>query len=84
MGIRRKIAIGPGQFADGETVEVQQASEHWNQYLLADGSVVRLKVVVTEIWRVEGQYDNDGNPKYIVRSGNVLAVSSPDEIRKPQ
>jgi hypothetical protein len=83
VGIRRKIAIGPGQFADAEMVEVQQASEHWNEYLLADGTVARLKVVVTEIWKVEGRYDNDGNPNYIVRSGNVLVVNSPDELRRP-
>ena len=49
-GVRRKITVGPGgPSKDAELIEVQQGSEQWNQYLLADGSVVRLKPVVIEV-----------------------------------
>jgi hypothetical protein len=58
------------------------AGEHWNEYLVDDGTVVRVKLVVTEILRIDGQYDNDRNPLYVVRSGNVIVVSSPESIRK--
>jgi hypothetical protein len=82
--IRRKITVLPGQPPkDAQLVEVSNASETWNQYLLTDGTVLKLKVIVTEIWRLEGEYDNDGNPLYVVRSGNVLAVNAPDEVRRP-
>lgn len=84
MGIRRKIQVAPGEPPkDAELIEVQQSSEQWNQYLLGDGTVIKLKVVVTEVWRVENEYDADGNPVYLVRSKNVLAVTSPDNLRKP-
>lgn len=83
MAIRRKIPVRPGEFKDAELIEVQQSSEQWNQYLLADGSVVKLKVVVTEVWRIDNEYDNDGNPVYLVRSRNVVTVSSPEELRRP-
>ncbi|MGH9891822.1 MAG: hypothetical protein ACREA0_07545, partial [bacterium] len=59
-------------------------SEQWNQYLLGDGSVVRFKAVVLEVWRLLDEYDSEGNPSYVVRSRNVVSVMAPDELRKPQ
>ena len=82
MSVRRKINH-KGQLKDAELIDVQQAREEWNQYLLADGSVVKLKIVVTEVWRIEGEYDADGNPIYQVRSGHVMVVNAPDTLRKP-
>ena len=81
--IRRKMPLGPGgPQADMELVEVQSAQESWNQYLLGDGSTVKLKAVVTEIWRVVDQFDGEGNPMYFVKSSNIVTVNAPDELRK--
>lgn len=83
-GARRQIQLGPGgPSKDAEQIEVQRSSEQWNEYLLADGSVVRFKAVVTEVWRIIGEYDGDGNPAYVVRSRNVVTVNAPDEMRRP-
>lgn len=82
---RRKIPLGPtGPAVDAELIDVQSANESWSQYLLGDGTSLKLKVVATEIWRVVDAYDNDGNPQYIVKSGNILVVNAPDELRKKQ
>lgn len=84
-GVRRKIALGPGgPLKDAERVDVQQSSEQWNEYLLADGSVIRLKAVVTDVWRIVDEYDKEGDPVYVVNSRNVVTVTSPDELRKSQ
>jgi len=74
------------KFPDGsdhqvEVVGFRATGEHWNEYLMDDGSVVKLKPVVTEIVRVPDQYDGAGNPVYIVQSTNVLAVDAPEELR---
>jgi hypothetical protein len=74
---------------DGRTVEVTELSfrspgENWNEYLLDDGTVVRMKLVVTEVARVEGEYDADGNPAYLIKSTNVTAISAPDELRRDE
>lgn len=82
-GIRRKIPGPGGELKDAELMEIQQSKEQWSEHLLGDGSVVKLKTVVTEIWRIVGEYDNEGNPIYVVKSRNVVAVTSPDELRKP-
>lgn len=67
-----------------EATEVgfRAAGEHWNEYLLDDGTVLRLKLVVTNVVKIDGLYDNDGNPAYLAQSTNVVGVSSPEEIRR--
>ena len=63
-------------------VEVNQTTEAWNTYLLEDGSVMKLKTVVTNVVKVIGQYDNEGNPVYVVKSGNIVTVTSPEHLRR--
>lgn len=82
---RRKISVGPGvPEKDAQLIEIQQSNEHWNQYLLGDGTVIKLKPVATEVWRIEGEWDNDGNPIYVIKSSNVVTVNPPDELRRPK
>ena len=57
-------------------------SEHWNEYLLDDGTVVRVKLVAQEIVRIDGQYDPMGNPAYAVFSTNVTHVSAPEDLKE--
>ena len=79
----RKVSLGPGgPLKDAELIEVHQTNEHWNDYLLRDGTVLKMKTIVSEVWRVVGEYDSDGNPIYFVRSSNVLNINAPDELRK--
>ena len=58
----------------------QTGGEHWNEYLVDDGSVLRLKLVATEVIRLDGQFDQEGNPLYMVNSTNVLTVSAPEDL----
>lgn len=62
----------------------QTGGEHWNEYLVEDGSVLRVKLVATEIVRLDGQYDQEGNPIYMVNSTNVLAVSAPEDLMRKE
>lgn len=84
MGRERKRMVqlpGVGE-VEAEAIPFRGNVEHWNEYLLDDGTVVRMKAVVTEIVRVDGHYDDQGNPAYVVFSANVTHVSSPEELRK--
>ncbi len=83
MERRRKIRVGDN-LVDAIEIGFQTGGEHWNEYLLNDGSVVRLKPVVTEVLRLEGQYDPEGNPVYIVKSASVVSVSASEKTRKPE
>jgi len=65
----------------GEEVEVLESSETWNTYKVADGSLIKVKLVAMKVLRTEA-YRPDGNPIYVFHSQNVMTVTSPDELRK--
>ena len=71
-----------GREVDATEVDFQTRKEDWNEYQLMDGSFIRMKLVVSEIFKVPDEYDEEGNPVYVVRSNNVLVVRSPDNLRK--
>lgn len=82
VGRKRKLRTDDGQEIEATVMTFQEGGEHWNEYLVADGTLVRIKLVATEVLRLDGQYDPEGNPLYLVRSTNVTHVSAPDDLRK--
>jgi hypothetical protein len=57
-------------------VTVVKSEEHFNEYELEDGTVLRVKHVPHTILRVDGQYDSNGKPVYIVLATPVASVLS--------
>jgi len=82
MGKIEKFKLPNGEFVDAEPVEINQASESWNQYLLEDGALLKLKSVAIKVVRLKDQYDQTGNPVYFINSNNVVAVDCPDHLKK--
>lgn len=81
MSNKIKINFG-GEEVEALPIDINQASEYWNQYLLEDGTAMKMKLVATKVLRVDNRYDNEGNPFYIVQSTNVVSVNSPDNLRR--
>jgi len=82
--VERKKTVNFGQGPVQVTeVGFRAGGEYWNEYLADDGTVIRVKVVVTDIMRLDGQYDAEGNPGYVVKSTTVTSVSATDELRRP-
>ena len=80
-----KIKINyAGQEVEATPVEVNQAQEQWNHYLLDDGSVLKIKLVATSVLKVHNRFDQEGNPVYLVKSTNIINVSSPENLKKPK
>jgi len=71
-----------GREVDAIEVDFQTRKEDWNEYQLMDGSTIKMKLVVSDIFRVPDEWDNEGNPVYVVRSNNVLVVRAPDNLKK--
>ena len=69
-----------GKEAEATPVEVNHASEKWNEYLLEDGSVLKMKLILKKIMRVENEFDAEGNPVYVMQTTNVTAVTSPKKL----
>ena len=72
-----------GQTVDAEVVNPSSSSEMWNEYLLPDGTVVRLKVVVKKMLKLEGVFDAERNPIYVTQTQNIISISCPESLKQP-
>ncbi|MCL4461323.1 MAG: hypothetical protein M1297_06400 [Nitrospirae bacterium] len=72
-----------GHDVDAIEIPISKSTENFNEYALADGSTIRLKVVATAVLRLEGQYTPEGDPIYLVKNGQVVTVvEAPKAMRK--
>ena len=62
-----------GRQVEGKPVDFLTRKEDFNEYQLTDGKMVRIKMVVTQIIKLEGEKAADGNPVYLIQSQNVVA-----------
>lgn len=66
----------------GTPVGIQAAREEWSEYILEDGTKLRVRPILAEVLRVKGQYTPDGNPLYLTKASVVLSAQSPKKLRK--
>lgn len=52
--------------------------EAWNTYLLDDGTVMRMKLVVSKVFKAEHVTHPNGDPVYWAESQNMIVVSVPE------
>ena len=78
--LTKKIKLPDGREIVGEILHFQSGGEHWNEYLVEDGTMIKIKLVASEVVRLQGEYDAGGNPVYLVQSTNVMSVSAPEDL----
>ena len=71
-----------GRQVEATPVDFRIEKEDWNEYQLLDGSVLRLRVVLSDVFRVIDEWDVEGNPIYVTKSGNVLVIRATEELKK--
>ena len=78
-----KVRDAQGNLVEGVVVSVTESTERFSDVKLADGTLLKTKLSSLEAIRVKDQWDADGNPVYILKSQNVVAVSeSPNELKR--
>ena len=82
QAVRRGKVPYAGGLKDAVLVSAKDSKEPWTEYHLEDGTILKTKQVVSEIWRVDGEYDAEGSPVYVVKTTNMVNVTVPDELRK--
>ena len=50
------------------------AQDTWSEYLLADGTILRNKAVLTKVWRLCQIFCPNGMPFYVYSTQNVPSV----------
>ena len=74
---RRRKFLYLGKQCEGVEVPVKSSRESWSDYLMEDGTVIRLKVILTDAIKLENEYDADGTPVYVLKYTMISAVSAP-------
>jgi len=78
-----KIDWIDGSICSATTVEVEKSVEHWSKLTLSDGTVLRIKPIITDVARFEGKHDKDNNPVYSIKHQIVATiVSTPNNLKK--
>lgn len=62
---------------DLKEIEVEDSEEKWNYYELADGTTLKVKIVLI---RVINEGDSHGNIGYDLQSAHVMGVKPPAEL----
>jgi len=64
----------PEQLSEGATdMKFSIVYEEWNEYVLKDGTVVRIKSTAVEIAR-STKFDRNGDPIYVVNTSQILGL----------
>jgi len=78
---RTKVQFG-NDTVDGIDLDFRTLREEWNEYETEDGTRIRVKLVVSEIIRTDRFDHQTDQPMYVVRSGNIVVVKAPDELKE--
>jgi hypothetical protein len=77
------VMLPTGGIGEGVEVPVEESIERWSEIKLEDGTIIRLKVTMISAVRIPGQYDQIGNPMYVMNMAPTIAiVSVPENLRK--
>ena len=63
-----------GRDIEVEVVEVVVANDPWNEYQLADGKVLSIKIVLVDVMRAIDEKGLEGMPLYITKTHHVVKV----------
>jgi hypothetical protein len=81
---KRKIPLPNVGMVDGVDVPIKESTERWSEITLEDGAILRIKPNVMSVTRVEGHYDQEGNPMYALMSNQMMTVTNtPVHLRRP-
>lgn len=82
---KRKIKLGNQEVMAEEIgfqPDAENGGEKWSVYALEDGTTLKVKPVVTDVLKIEGAWDQNGNPVYSIKSSLVVSANPPDALKR--
>ena len=73
---KMKLNLG-GKAVEAEKMDFKPIDENWSLYRLEDGTVLKLRLIVSEIFKLPGADPLTGMPQFLAKSSNVMAVEPP-------
>lgn len=72
---KKRLNLQSGETVEGTFIGVIESTERFTDIKLEDGTILKAKLSVAEVARVDGRWDDDGNPLYFVKSQTVITVA---------
>src|SRR2546422_9994482 len=66
---------------EAEQIDFESKAEPWSTYELSDGTTLKVRVILTGVLRIEGEYDQSGNTIDVVLSQTVIQENAAKTIR---
>jgi len=80
MAGKRKVNF-QGQEVWGEEVDFETEREGWNEYILHDGTRLKMKSVMSDVVGLD-LFQPDGSPIYMINTTNVVSAIVPDTLKR--
>jgi hypothetical protein len=81
MSVKRTFNVA-GKQVPGQSVDVEASNEPWAQYTLADGTTVKVKLIMLEAIRLDSHDENTGEPQYQFQFQQIIGVVAPDSLKR--
>ena len=78
-GLRKVYVQHGGEKKLGTLLKIEKQSSSQGEAVLEDGTLVMINASLTEAIRVDGEFDNAGNPVYVFSLAGNLNVHSNGE-----
>jgi hypothetical protein len=66
----------------GASLGFDAKAENWQQYQLDDGSVLKIKLVLLDVIKLDGEFNDNGDPVYQFAAQQIVTVVVPDELKR--
>jgi hypothetical protein len=77
------VTLPDGRQVTATEIPVEKSDERWSEYTLQDGTIIRGKINIISISRVENEYDATGQPVYQFNAAPALGfVEIPDRLKR--
>ncbi len=77
----KKMYAYVGKMFPGESIPFEPTSEPFSQYTLADGTTVKVKMVMLDAARLD-TFNDQGEPVYQFQFQQILGVVAPDSLKR--
>jgi len=77
-----KLTLPNGKTVDAKSIDFEANKEEWNIYKLEDGTILKVKTILTSVIRADVHDLVTGDPLYQIQSKLITSTLVPEKLKK--
>lgn len=69
-----RTILPSGEQVWGTPVSIDESVERFSDLVLEDETILKVKVVPTNVLRIDDRWDSEGNPLYLLKSQTLVVI----------